>query len=184
MDDRKWRVLSSDYLFREPWFTVRRERVELPGGAVIPSYYIMEFPDWVNVIAITVDGKFVMVRQYRHALGVTCPELCAGVRDREDPTPEAAARRELLEETGYGGGRWREWMALSPNPTNHTNMVHCFLATDVEKVAEPSPEETEDISVELLSEEEVLALLENGSIVQALMAAPLWKYFASDRSRT
>lgn len=55
-DHRPWKVLSSEYLAHEPWFTVRREAVELPGGARIPSYYVLEYPDWVNVIARTDDG--------------------------------------------------------------------------------------------------------------------------------
>ena len=50
-DHRPWKVLNSEYLAHEPWFTVRREAVELPGGARIPSYYVLEYPDWVNVIA-------------------------------------------------------------------------------------------------------------------------------------
>ncbi len=91
-DDRKWKVLNSEYLFREPWLTVRRERVELPNGNQIPEYYILEYPEWVNVIAITKENKFVMVRQYRHGLGITAMELCAGVADKEDNSPLISAQ--------------------------------------------------------------------------------------------
>ena len=105
-EERKWKVLRSEYLFRRPWLTVRRERIGLPGGGEIPEYYVLEYPDWVNTIARTCTGEFVFVRQYRRGLDRTCFELCAGVRDPQDATPEAAARRELLEETGFGGGQW------------------------------------------------------------------------------
>ena len=70
-EDKPWQVLSSEYLFREPWLTVRRDHLLLPNGNHIPAYYVMEYPDWVNVIAITREGQFVLVRQYRHARRVT-----------------------------------------------------------------------------------------------------------------
>lgn len=180
-EPHKWEVLSSEYLYREPWFTVRREKVRLPNGSVIPSYYVLEYPDWVNVVAVTCDGRFVMLRQYRHAVGKTGWEITAGVCDPSDASPLEAARRELLEETGYGGGEWREYMKISANPATHTNTTHCFLAKGVERIAEPSPEATEDIEVSLLSFDRVRQLLEDDEIKQSLMAAPLWKYIALNR---
>jgi ADP-ribose pyrophosphatase len=98
--NRKWKVLDSEYLIERPWLTARRDKVELPDGRVIDEYYVLEYPDWVNVIAITKDGKFVMETQYRHALGVNSIELPCGVME-EGETPMEAAKRELLEETGY-----------------------------------------------------------------------------------
>ena len=113
---RKWKVLSREYLAREPWFTVRRDRVELPDGRQIPGYYVFEYPAWVNVLARTADGLYLFVSQYRHGLGETHYELVAGVSEASDAGMEAAARRELAEETGYGGGCWRLYMTLSANP--------------------------------------------------------------------
>ena len=67
MDEKEkaWKTVSSKYLFRRPWLTVRCEDMLLPNGNHIPEYYILEYPDWVNTIAITKEGKFVFVRQYR-----------------------------------------------------------------------------------------------------------------------
>ena len=76
---RAWKVVKSEYLARKPWFTVRHERIELPDGRSIPDYYVFEYPDWVNVIAITKEGKFVFIDQYRHGLGETNYEIPAGV---------------------------------------------------------------------------------------------------------
>ena len=73
-EERKWKVLRSEYLFRRPWLTVRRERIGLPGGSEIPEYYVLEYPDWVNTIARTCTGEFVFVRQYRRGLDRTCFE--------------------------------------------------------------------------------------------------------------
>ncbi len=175
-EEKKWKVLSTEYLCRRPWLTARRDVVRLPDGRVNPEYYILEYPDWVNVIAITRDGHMVMERQYRHGLGKTCFELPCGVIEAGE-TPLEAARRELLEETGYAGGEWREWMTLSPNPSTSTNLTHSFLVTGVEKVSGQHLDATEDIEVSLQTQEYVRELLENNQILQALMAAPLWKYF-------
>lgn len=108
---------------------------------------------------------------------MTCYEICAGVCEKGE-SPLESARRELYEETGFGGGEWQHWMDISANPSTNTNLCHCFLATGVERVSTQHLEETEDISVELLTADEVRTLLLNDQIKQALMAAPLWKYFA------
>ena len=176
--EKAWKTVSSKYLFRRPWLTVRCEDMLLPNGNHIPEYYILEYPDWVNTIAITKDGKFVFVRQYRPGLGRTSYELCAGVCDKEDASPLVSAQRELWGETGYGKGNWREYMVISANPSTHTNLTHCFLATDVEPIDHQHLEDTEDLSVHLLTFEEVKQLLENNEIMQSLNAAPLWKYVA------
>ena len=175
-EERKWKIVSTEYLFRRPWLTARKDVVELPDGRVNPEYYILEYPDWVNVIAITKDGLMVLERQYRHGLGKTCYELPCGVIE-EGETPLEAAQRELLEETGYAGGTWQEWMTLSPNPSTSTNLTHSFLVTGVEKVSGQHLDATEDIAVSLHPLDYVQELLENNQILQALMAAPLWKFF-------
>lgn len=175
-EDRKWKVLESEYLIRRPWLTARRDRAELPDGRINNEYYVLEYPDWVNIIAVTEDGDIVLERQYRHGLGNTCYELPCGVIEKGE-TPLEAAKRELLEETGYAGGQWQEWMILSPNPATSNNLAHSFLALGVKKVADQSLDATEDIEVYLKRPEYVRELLVNNQILQALMAAPLWKYF-------
>lgn len=144
-DDRKWEILQSEYLIKRPWLTARRDRVRLPNGVINDEYYVLEYPDWVNVIAITKEGDFLMERQYRHGLQWTGYELCAGVCEAgEDPLE--SARRELYEETGYAGGEWVKHMTISANTSTMTNLCHCFVATGVERVSGQHLEETEDIS--------------------------------------
>ena len=172
---KEWKVLESEYLVRRPWLTARRDRLELPDGRIIPEYYVLEYPDWVNVIAITKDGQFVMERQYRHATRKISLELPCGVME-EGETPLEAAQRELLEETGFGGGQWKKLMELSPNPSAMSNMTHCFLAIGVEKIAEQHLDETEELSVLFMTKEEVKRMLNENQICQALMVAPLYKY--------
>lgn len=172
---KEWKVLESEYLVRRPWLTTRRDRLELPDGRIIPEYYVLEYPDWVNVIAITKDGQFVMERQYRHAARKISLELPCGVME-EGETPLEAAQRELLEETGFGGGQWKKLMELSPNPSAMSNTTHCFLAIGVEKIAEQHLDETEELSVLFMTKEEVKRMLNENQICQALMVAPLYKY--------
>ena len=175
----KWEVLGREYLYRRPWLTVRRDRVRLPTGAVNDEYYVLEYPTWANVIAIDREGRFVMVEQYRHGLQEVFTELVAGVAE-EGEAPLEAAQRELLEETGYAGGTWRLNTVLSANPGSQNNLSYSFIATGVERVAEQHLDETEDVAVRLLSRDEVLQLLRSDTLKQALMAAPLWKYFAEN----
>ena len=177
MEEKKWKILKSEYLIRRPWLTARRDYVRFPDGRENPEYYVLEYPDWVNVIAITKDGQFVMERQYRHALGKTSYELPSGVME-EGEEPLEAIQRELLEETGYGGGEWVHLMDLSANSSTMNNLTHCFLATGVEKISEPHLDSTEDLEVFLLSREKVWNLLNTNQLVQSLMVAPLWMYFS------
>lgn len=175
-DPKPWETLASTHLSRRPWLTLRQDRVRLPNGAVIEEYNVLEYPDWINVIAVTRDERVILIRQYRHGLGAVHYELPAGVCDPEDSGPEETARRELLEETGFGGGDWVPLMTLSANPGTHANLAHSFLATGVERIGDPRLEETEDLRVHLVGLDELRGVLTAGGIVQALHAAPLWRY--------
>lgn len=177
-NNSKWEVLDREYLIKRPWLTARRDKVKLPDGRIIDEYYVLEYPDWVNVIAITKDGEFIMEKQYRHALEVNSIELPCGVMEKGE-NPMEAAQRELLEETGYAGGKWSKLMTIAPNPSTMSNLTHCFLAVGVEKISDQSLDATEDLTVHLMKKDDVRSLLENGQIYQALMVAPLYKFFST-----
>jgi len=178
MEPQSWLVEDSRYVYdRKPYMTLREDAVRLPNGTIIPDYFVFEYPDWVSVLAVTTEGQFVLIRQYRHGIGAVHYELAAGVVDPGEPLLDSA-RRELLEETGYGGGHWQSWLRACANPGTHTNWCHIFLATGVERVEDQQLDHTEDISVHLLSREEVLTVLRSGGVAQALHTAALWRYFA------
>ncbi len=178
-EEGKWKIVKSEYLSHEPWMTARKDCVELPDGRRNPAFYVLEYADWVNVIALTEDGRMVMERQYRHGLGLTCYEMPCGVIEKGE-RPLEAAKRELQEETGFGDGDWSLFMVLSPNPSCNTNMVYTYLAKGVKKVSGQQFDANEDLSVHILSKEKVFQLLKNNEIYQALMAAPLWRYFSEE----
>ena len=129
MKDLSWRTISSEYLFKDTWFNVRKDRCITKEGKVISPYYVYEFPEWVTALALTEDGKVILERQYRHALGQTIFEIPGGCIDETDDSPETAIARELLEETGYSFGKYEYLGKTSSNPSTNTNWMHMYLAT-------------------------------------------------------
>ena len=168
MKDLKWKTLSSEYLFNDPWFKVRKEKCETPEGKIVYPYYVYEFATWVGALSVTLEGKIVMIRQYRHALKETCIEIPGGCVDDTDKNPEDAIARELLEETGYTFSSYEYLGKISPNPSTNTNVLHMFLARGGEKVASQRLDENEEIEVVLLSIDELKQLLRENNIIQSM----------------
>ena len=164
----KWKTLSSTYLFNDRWFKVRKEVCETPAGKIVDPYYVYEFPTWVGAVPVTEEGKIVMVRQYRHALGETIVEIPGGCVDDTDKNFQDAIARELLEETGYSFSSYEYLGKISPNPSTNTNLLHMFLAKGGKKVAEQLLDENEEIEVVLLSIDELKILLRENKILQSM----------------
>lgn len=168
MSDLKWKLLSSRYLFNDLWFKIRKEKCETSQGKIVDPYYVYEFPTWVCAVPITEDGKVVMVRQYRHALGEVCLELPGGCVDPTDANFEQAIARELKEETGYVFGNYEYLGRISANPSTNNNLLHMFLARGGRKVAEQMLDANEEIEVELYSIDELKQLVRENKIIQSM----------------
>ncbi len=173
----KWKVLGSDYLLKSRWLKVRKDHVMMPSGVEMDDYFVLEYPDWVNVIAITDKGEFIIEQQYRHGTQTVDYELCAGTLEKNETALEAA-QRELLEETGFAGGEWTLYCESAPNPAAMTNMNYTYIAMGVKYSGSRHLENTEDIKIDLLSYEELKQIVKEGKIKQGQMLAPLWKYIA------
>jgi ADP-ribose pyrophosphatase len=168
MSNLSWKTVSKEYLYQETWLTVRKDRCTKPDGNEVYPYYVFEFPEWATALPITEDGKIILVKQYRHALGVTCIELPGGCIDDTDASPEAGVRRELLEETGYVFDNVIHLGETSPNPSTNSNLMHMYLATGGKKVAEQQLDANEEIQVFEVTMGELLQLLDEQKIVQSM----------------
>lgn len=163
-----WTILKSRYIVQDEWLSLRADTCQMPNGCIVDPYYVFEFPAWVTVVALTDNDEVVLVRQYRHGIRKTVLGLPCGNITENDPSPLHAARRELLEETGYISENFIETGKLSANPANHTNLTHCFLAIDATPAATPRFDDTERIDVVLTPLPKVMELIEAGHLFHAL----------------
>lgn len=164
----EWKHVDSKYIHREKWFNLRSDKVLKGNGAEMEPYYVFEFSDWVNVFPVTTDGKIILVKQYRYGLGVWSIEVPGGIMDPHETHPEEAAKRELLEETGYSCGSIEEVAIVATNPATQNNRLYCYLATGCELTHDQSFDENEEIELLLVTMEELKAMLHNNEIVQSL----------------
>lgn len=169
-----WKLLSSEYLHRDGWFTARRDRCEMPSGKIVDPYYVLEYPNWVNAVALTGSGEVILIRQYRHALGQTILEIPGGCMETTDKDPAEAMARELLEETGYAFEALESIGDISPNPSTNANLTYMFLATGGRKVQDQNLDPHEEIEILTYPPRAVMELLEQNRIVQSLHATCLF----------
>ena len=174
----KWKILSSEYLFDDLWFKVRKDICETPQGKVVNPYYVYEFPTWVTAFAMTEDGKVIMVHQYRHALGEVCIELPGGCVDDTDKSLQDAIARELLEETGYSFSSYEYLGKISANPSTNNNLMHMFMTKGGKKIAKPQLDGNEELEVELFTIDEVKKMIKENKIVQAMHVTCIMYAFA------
>ncbi len=179
---RGWRILQSEYVVETPYLRLRRDRVELPSGLLLDDYFVRESRGFSVIFAQTADDRIVLVRQYKHGIGAGVLELPAGAID-EGETPLQCAQRELAEETGFVAAApgLSHAATFIADPTNSDSLLHLFEGTGARKLAEPTPDPTEEIAVELVTVDELRRFVRDGTIdVSAHIAAV---YFMLDRLR-
>lgn len=175
----KWNTLSSEYLFNDTWLKARKDRCERPDGKIIDPYYVMEYPEWVTGLGLTTEGKVVLVKQYRHALGEECIELPGGCVDKTDKDLEQAVRREFLEETGYSFKIAEYLGRTSANPSTNSNTLHMFLLTGGEKLQAQQLDHNEEIVVMEVTMDEFKKMLLENQFIQSMHVANI--FFALHR---
>ncbi len=165
---KHWSVEGTSHVVRDRWISLRADSCSTPAGESVSPYYVLEYPDWVNVLALTEQNEVILVRQYRHGLGRSLLELPCGAVDGSIESPLEAAERELLEETGFASDELVASGVLSPNPATHTNLTHCFLAMNCCRVAQAAPDVTEDLELVLTPLAEFIPSVLRGELLQAL----------------
>ena len=172
----KWKVLSSEYITKHPYFTARKDVCEMPDGKLVPAYFVVELPESVCAMAITLEGEVILVKQYRHPIGEILSELPGGFVDKGED-PKTAIVRELLEETGYEFTQIDELGKVAGNPGVLTGYTHLFLARGGRKIAAQNLDANEQIEIILTPLKTVKEQLKNNEFVQALHVSCMFYAF-------
>jgi ADP-ribose pyrophosphatase len=170
---RAWKTLARRVVLSyRPWLEVAVEKIELPDGRIIDEYLQLRGRDFVVVVAFTANGDVITERSYKHGPRRVSLALPAGLLETgEDPA--AAARRELLEETGYEATRWESLGSFVVDSNYGLNTEHVFVAHGAVRSREPDPGDLEEIAVELHPKNEIIAALRSGDVAQLSSAAAL-----------
>jgi 8-oxo-dGTP pyrophosphatase MutT (NUDIX family) len=166
---KAWTLLGSRDVADYRIFRIRHDLYRFEPSGQERDFVVMDSPDWVNVIPITEDGQVVLIRQYRHGIRAATLEIPGGIIDRGE-APEAAAARELREETGYVAARIRPLGRTRPNPAIQNNFQYSYVAEGCRKTAQPSLDPFEHVEVLLRPLESIAELIRREEISNALVA--------------
>ena len=157
-------------------FRVRYDWQRNPRSGHTVKATVLEAPDWVNVVALTPEGRLVVVEQFRFGSGEVTVEIPAGIVEEGEEHGKAAAR-ELAEETGYSSGSWEYLGWSAPNPAYLDNRCHHWLARNAERTREPAPEVGEDLRADELSRDALRAEIAAGRFRHSLAFSALAHVF-------
>jgi ADP-ribose pyrophosphatase len=168
MPQRSWKLISSRDISDHRIFHIRHDLYRFEPSGVEREFVVLDCPDWVNIIPLTDDGRVVLIRQFRHGTRDVSLEIPGGVVEA-DETPEAAAVRELAEETGYVPGSVKPLGFVLPNPAIQGNRSYSFLAEGCRLAAAPQPDSFDNIEVLLCPLEDIPAMIRSGEISHSLI---------------
>jgi 8-oxo-dGTP pyrophosphatase MutT (NUDIX family) len=157
-------------------FSLRTARRRSPRTGAEHDFYVIDCSDWVNVVAITADGRLVLVEQFRHGSASVEWEVPGGIMDPDDPDPVAAGLRELREETGFTGSDAVLIGSVLPNSAIQSNRCRTVLVRDCLRTHEPELDPGEDIRVRTVPLESVPELIQSGRIRHSLAVAALFHF--------
>jgi 8-oxo-dGTP pyrophosphatase MutT (NUDIX family) len=162
-----WQVLARRTLLERRWISVREDHVRLANGHEIEEFHVIGAPSWAGILAVTENDDVVLVRQYRHGIAGESLELPAGVIESGE-TPLDAAKRELLEETGYAAERWESIASVATEPSRHTVRAHFFCALGAKPVAPHAPDASEEIELVLVPKNALVELVLRGDVAHGV----------------
>ncbi|MFP6901478.1 MAG: NUDIX hydrolase [Opitutales bacterium] len=159
-----WRITEAREVYvAEPWIKVIRQQVSLPNGKVVNDYHRIELPDYTIIYAENNEGKVIVERQYRHGLGEATLVFPAGSIEMDEP-PLEAAKRELLEKTGYASDDWRALGDFVLHGNYGCGRAHIFRAARAQLIAEPNSDDLEDLEVILMTVPELIDAFRAGQV--------------------
>lgn len=168
MTIKPWKILESKYLFPD----VRLDRCELPNGQIIEPL-VLDYNPEVMIFALTMMQEVVLVREYRHGIQKTILQLPGGSVD-EGESPLEAAKRELLEETGYQSNTFIEIGQVNPNPANYSNTMYAFLALDVGWAHDHKLDEADQAELVLTPFDDVITMAKSGELLHSLTISTIF----------
>ena len=176
-----WEEISTEHIVQDEWVDFRRSAYRFPDGSVFEPFYSYSRRDYVVIVASDTDGKYLCVRQFRHGIKEVTTEFPAGGIERTDgkeygskgsssASEDAleAAKRELLEETGYVSNEWAHLLTVPSNATMADNYAHIFVAKNCCKSGEQNLDETEFLNVGTHSAGEIEEMIHKGDFPQAV----------------
>lgn len=168
-----WERLGDETLMNYKVFRARRSRRRSPRTGQEIGFFLLDTPDWVNILPLTPDGQIVMIRQFRHGTDRVSLEIPGGLVDPHEKDPLEAAARELREETGFQAEHLEPIGVMSPNPAMMTNRCFSYLATGCHRVGDLVMDAGEDIEVVTVPVAELDDLLCRGEIDHAIVLATI-----------
>jgi 8-oxo-dGTP pyrophosphatase MutT (NUDIX family) len=178
-----WPTVRSEAMMDYRIFRVRRDYKVSPRTGREHDFFVMDCPDWVNVVALTPDRQIVLIEQYRHGTNAVELEIPGGVMDPEDPSPIAAGVRELREETGFAGDHARILCHVRPNPAFMSNTCHTVLVEDCRCLHGIELDHGEDVATRLTPVDQLPALIASGAIRHSLVVVALHHFERWQRER-
>ena len=176
-----WEEISTEHIVQDQWIDFRRSAYRFPDGSVFEPFYSYSRRDYVVIVASDTDGKYLCVRQFRHGIKQVTTEFPAGGIERTDgkeygsrggslASEDAleAAKRELLEETGYASDDWTHLLTVPSNATISDNYAHIYMAKNCRKAGEQNLDETEFLNVKKYSSTEIEEMINKGQFQQAV----------------
>ena len=181
-DKLRWKLIDTEHIITDQWIDFRNETYLLPDGTRLGPFYSYSRRSYVVVIAFDTTGNVICVRQFRYGIGEVTTEFVAGgieldgeteytTRDCPDNKAETvleAAKRELLEESGYTSEDWKHIFSIPSNATVCDNYAHVLIAENCTKVTGQHLDDAEFLNVVLLRPEEIDDLIKSGKFLQSV----------------
>ena len=178
--DLIWEEVSTEQIIQDEWIDFRKTAFRFPDGNIFEPFYTYSRRDYVVIVASDEEGNYLCVRQFRQGIREVTTEFPAGGIERKDgkqyggrsevASEDAleAAKRELLEETGYESDEWKHLITIPSNATIADNMAHIYVAKNCRKKSAQSLDEMEFLNVEKYTPDEIENMITNGDFKQAM----------------